>query len=132
MFCGLSFDRISRPDPIFPTHDLLRHHNSTAEEVLHEIAPRPTPAAPLRFRAIHAADAVRHKHSRASFCASAIWAGVICLAVVSRSSAAGLSAFVAARHDVKRLAGQVSFGAFRILVEDPVKHQARFVIIAKP
>ena len=36
-------------------------------------------------------------HSRASFCASAIWAGVICLAVVSRSSAAGLSPFVAAR-----------------------------------
>lgn len=33
---------------------------------------------------------------------------------------------------MKRLAGQVSFGAFRILVEDPVKHQARFVIIAKP
>ena len=35
-------------------------------------------------------------------------------------------------HDVQRLAGQVSFGAFRILIEHPVKHQARSVIIAKP
>ena len=36
-------------------------------------------------------------HARASFCASAIWAGVICLASASRSSAAGLSPFTAAR-----------------------------------
>ena len=36
------------------------------------------------------------------------------------------------RHDIKRLAGQLSFGTFRILVEDPVKHQARFPIFAKP
>jgi len=36
-------------------------------------------------------------HSRANFCASAIWAGVIWLAVALRSSAAGLSPFVAAR-----------------------------------
>ena len=36
-------------------------------------------------------------HSCASFCASAIWAGVICLAIESRSWGAGLSPFVAAR-----------------------------------